>query len=250
MSELPGSLTILNIFPVECRELPESPPDSSFFQIIFYLCRAEYDSAIRVINGDRSRPDFAALAIFSALLKGNTSDTLNMVEKSITKPSTRVLDNTIAALAYLSSIGKAKGLSTPMYHTKKVIDYLKRIETSRETDPLISVFSQYVTGAVYTLLPEVVETRLKGIALLEKLKAQINNRKIKTGRLPKWLIRTLDFEIFPALQLRINRFLADSYLKQNQLDASIGALERIIEIADPESEHADWAQMMRLRVKK
>jgi DNA-binding transcriptional MerR regulator len=249
MNALPGSLNILNIFPVECRQLPESPPDDSYFKIIFYLCQAKYDSAIRVIKGDLNIPDFAAFTILSALLKGDTADTLNMVDKYIAKPTTRALDNTVAALAYLSSTGKAKGLSTPMYHTKKVIDYLKRIEIFQEMDPLISLFSQFVTGAVYTLLPEVVETRREGITLLEKLKTQINNRKIKTGRLPKWLIRTLDFEIFPALQIRINRFLAGCYLNQVQYDEAIACLEKIIEIADPDSEHAVWAHMTRLGIK-
>ena len=250
MNKLPGNLAILNIFPVECRELPESPPDSHFLKIIFYLCQADYDSVIRLANGDRNTPDFAA-SILSDLLKGDIANALKMVEKFITLPSTRVLDNTFAALVYLSSIGKARGLSTPMYHTKKMIDHLKRIDASRkEKDPLISVFSQYVTGAVYTLLPEVVATRPRGIALLEKLKTQINNRKIITRGLPEWLIRTLDSEIFPALQIRINRFLAGSYLSQVQHEEATACLDRIIEIADPDSEHADWAQMSRLGIKK
>ncbi len=251
MNELPGKLANLNVFPVEGRELPPLPPESSIFKIIFHLCRADYDSVIRMINGDRSTPDFAALSILSALLKGDIAATLQLVEEFIPKPSNRVLDNTIAALAYLTSIANAKGLSNPMYQTKKVIDHLKRIETvSEERDPLISVFSQYVTGAAYTLLPEVVETRPRGIALLEKLRAQISNRTIETDGLPQWLVRTLELEIYPALQIRMNRFLASCYCSRAQYDAALACLDRIIEIAEPESEHADWAQMKRLQLKK
>lgn len=251
MNDLPANLAILNIFPVECRELPPSPPERHFFKIIYFLCRADYGSIIHLVDSDHGTPDFTVFAIFSALLKGDIAKALEMVEKSIPKPSSRVLDSTIAAMAYLTSIANAKGLSTPMYRTKKVIDHLKRIEATREErDPLISVCSRYITGAVYTLLPEVVQTGPRGIALLEKLKAQINNRKIKTHGLPQWLIRTLELEIYPALQIRINRFLANCYFKRAQYKQALTCLDKIIQIADPEGEHAEWAQMKRLKFKK
>ena len=173
------------------------------------------------------------------------------MEESIAKPSARVLDNAMAALAYLAAIANARGLSIPMYHAKKAIDYLKRTGAVREDrDPLVSVFAQYVTGAVYTLLPEVVETRHRGIALLEALKTQINNRAIQTSGLPQWLIRTLELEIYPALQIRINRFLAGCYHNRTQHHEALECLEEIIEIADPECEHAEWAQMKRLKLMK
>ena len=157
----------------------------------------------------------------------------------------------MATLAYLAAIANAKGLSTPMYQAKKVIDYLKRIEAVHEDrDPLVSVFAQYVTGAVYTLLPEVVETRHRGIALLEALKTQISNREIKTSGLPQWLNRTLELEIYPALQIRINRFLTGCYLDRTQHHDALECLEEIIEIADPDSEYAEWARMKRLILRK
>jgi tetratricopeptide (TPR) repeat protein len=248
MNELPARLATLNIFPVECRELPQSPPQSTIPQMLYYLCQANYDAVVHLINDRPSDPDFAALSIIASLLKNNTPQALKTVETHIPKPSTHVLDNTAAAMAYLSSIGKVKGLSAPMYHSKKAIDYLKRMEFCRETNPLIVVFSQYVTGAVYTMLPRIVESRQKGIEMLEELNDQINTRKIKTGRLSKWLMRTLDFEIFPVLQIRIHRFLADAYINRDQSDEAIDCLERIIKTADPESEDAHWARMKRLRI--
>ena len=216
--------------------------------IIFHLCRADYDSVIRHVKDEHHTLDLSALSVLSTLLKNDTVTALQIVEATISKPSTRVLDNTMAALAYLAAIGNAKGLSTPMYQAKKVVDYLKRIEAAREdSDPLVSAFAQYVTGAVYTLLPEVVETRPRGIALLEALKKKINSREIRTSGLPQWLIRTLEMEIYPALQIRINRVLAGCYLNRAQYHAALDCLDEIIDIADPESEHADWAQMTRLK---
>ncbi len=251
LNELPGHLATLDIFPVECRELPPAPPEGNFYKLVFHLCRADYDSVIRLVDDARDTTDLAALSVLSALLKNDTETALQLVEESIAKPSTRVLDNAMAALAYLAAIANARGLSIPMYHAKKAIDYLKRTGAVREDrDPLVSVFAQYVTGAVYTLLPEVVETRHRGIALLEALKTQISNRTIKTSGLPQWLIRTLELEIYPALQIRINRFLAGCYHNRTQHHEALECLEEIIEIADPECEHAEWAQMKRLKLMK
>ncbi len=251
MNELPGSLATLNIFPVDCRELPPKPPDSNLLKIIFHLCRADYASVIHLVKDARHTPDISALSVLAELLKNNTATALQIVEESISKPSARVLDNTMAALAYLAAIANAKGLSAPMYQAKNVIDYLKRNEAGhKDRDPLVAVFAQYVTGAVYTLLPEVVETRHRGIALLEALKTQVSNREIKTSGLPQWLIRTLELEIYPALQIRINRFLAGCYHNRTQHHEALECLEEIIEIADPECEHAQWAQMKRLSLMK
>jgi DNA-binding transcriptional MerR regulator len=246
MADLPDRLALLNIFPVEGRELPPGPPEKPLQRTFYFLCRGDYEAATRPGPDKTAGPDLSALAILAALLDGDSSQALKIVSRLIPKPTTRILDNTIAALAYLFSIERATGLSTPMYHTKRAIDYLKHNETARATNPLIAAFSQYVTGAVYTLLPQVVETRGKGVTQLEKLKARINRRRVPTTRLPKWLVRTLDFEIFPALQIRINRFLAQAYSGQGDPVRAAECLERIIELADPDSEHAAWAQMKRL----
>jgi DNA-binding transcriptional MerR regulator len=254
MNALPKNLAVINIFPVEGRELPAKPPrDNLLFKTLYYFCRGEYDTIISWVKGNitqKPQQDLPVLLILSSILEGDTTQALDRVEKDIPKPSPRVLENTIAALAYLFSIGHTKGLSAPMYHTKKAMHYLKRIENSMETNPLISLFARYVAGTVYTFLPDVVETCSRGIAMLETLKMQINRRRVKTGRLPKWLARTLEFEIFPALQIRINRALARGYLKQDVPRAAVACLETILEIADPESEHADWARSMRLKISK
>ena len=251
MNALPGKLGILNIFPIEGRELPESPPDNGLFQYIFHLCRADYDTVVDLAKADVPIPGFTGYPVLSALLKTDHTDALQQVEALFPRPSTRVLDNTIAALAYLASVASAKGLSAPIYHTKKVIDHLKRVEAAgAQKDPLVSLLSQYVIGAVYTLLPDVAQTRTAGIAMLEKLNTQISSRQTSTRGLPGWLSRTLDLEIFPALQVRINRLLADGYLRQHDHDKAFSCLNKVIEIADPESEHASWSHLARLGIEK
>jgi hypothetical protein len=48
--------------------------------------------------------------------------------------------------------------------------------------------------------------------------------------------------------IRINRFLAQSYIEENRGTDAQACLESIIDIADAENEHAAWAQMQRLRI--
>ena len=249
MTQLPAELRMLNIFPVQGRDLPKRPPGDPIYKTLYFLCRGNYDALIRMANGQPADPEVATFVILSNILSGDNNQALGVVRAILPKPSSRALDNTIAALAYLLSIDYSTGLSAPMYHTKKAIDYLKRSEASHERNPLVWLFARFVTGAVYTVLPGVVETQEKGIYILENLKADINNRRIKGGRMPKWLAQTLDYEITPALLIRMNRFLAQVYLKQSRNEDAKTCLQEIIAIAEPESDHADWAQAKFLSIK-
>ena len=249
MTQLPDKLRVLNIFPVEGRLLPQKAPVNLVYKTIYFLCRADYGALIRMADRRPAEPELATFVILSNILSGDNNQALGVARAILPKPSTRVLDNTIAALAYLLSIGKSTGLSDPMYHTKKAIDYLKRIETSHERNPLIWLFARFVTGAVYTVLPVVVETRDRGVRMLENLKADINNRRINNGRFPKWLAQTLDYEIVPAMLIRMNRFLAQAYLEQNRNENAKTCLESIIDLAEAESSHANWAQTKLLKIK-
>jgi len=56
--------------------------------------------------------------------------------------------------------------------------------------------------------------------------------------------------MFSALEIRVNRFLAEAYMKQEEPDKALIFLERVISISDAESEHSLWARMNRLRIKK
>ena len=248
LSDLPAKIGLLNIFPVKGRDLPSRSPEDLLYKTIFLLCRADYNTLIRMADHHAKKPELATFSILASILNGDYSHALKKVQTYFPEPSARVLDNTMAALAYLLSIGKSTGLSTPMYHTKKAIDYLRRMEASREGNPLNALFARFVTGGVYTVLPEVIEMRAKGMTILENLKVDIVERRIKIGRLPRWLVQTLDYEILPALLIRLNRLLAQAYMENSRREDAIGCLENIIQLAEPESDHANWAQTKRLQI--
>jgi hypothetical protein len=44
--------------------------------------------------------------------------------------------------------------------------------------------------------------------------------------------------------------LAHGYLRQHDHDKALVCLNRVIEIADPESEHASWSHLARLGIEK
>jgi DNA-binding transcriptional MerR regulator len=253
MNEMPSELMQLNIFPTPAAELPASAPADIFQKVFYYLCRGEYEAIVQFIDGlDRSKtnPAMSALSLISAFLKRDTDDGLATIEKIVPQPTPKVFDNTMAALAYLFSISQSAGLSTPMYHTKKAMAFLKRTKDVTGKNLLVSVFSQYVSGAIYTIFPTVIKTRPQGIALLENLEDQIRKGLLKYGRLPQWMVNTLEFEIFPVLEIKINRFLAQAYRKQGRNAAARRCLQRIVDLADPESEICDWARFERLRLKQ
>lgn len=251
MNAMPARLKMLNIFPTQAAELPAAEPAESLQKIFFFLCRADYDAIVAFIDGmdNKTRAaDRLPLNLLAAFLKKNSADGLKNIEDLIPKPTLKIFDNTLAALAYLFSIGHSSGLSTPMYYTKKAMAFLKGYETLHEKNPLMSLFAGYITGAVYTLLPSVIQTRSEGAELLEALRHQIQARKIKYGRLPGWMVKTLEFEIFPALEIKINRFLADVYFAEGRSESARSCLKRIIDLADPDADIAAWARLQRLRL--
>jgi hypothetical protein len=253
IGEISQHLETMTIFPIEGRYLPESPPENIFFRMIYYFCKGGYETVVeiaeeRLVKGiEYESYAFAAIA---DLLNGKNTNALERVEKYIRKPSGRPLDNVIAILVYVFHLGKASGFSSPMYYAKKVLSYLKRAETFGEDDSLINIFSLYVCGSIYSFFPEIVETRETGITLLLQLEELLRRKRLRNDETRDWLDGTLDFEIFPALEVRVNRFLAEGYLKLGKIDEALGRLDRIVDIADAESEHSLWARMNRLKIKK
>ena len=166
----------------------------------------------------------------------------------IPQPTHRVLENTVAALAYLFAMEISSGFSVPMFNIKTVFHHLSRIEQHDPTLTLDSIFSRYVCGAVYVFLPGVFATRHKGIELLETLKLELDSVTFEQMDLPTWLVRTLDAEIVPALKVRLNRFLAQGYLKTNKKSMAANCLDAIVNQAEADSEHAAWARQERMRL--
>jgi len=253
IGELPQNLSTLVIFPIEGRYLPDSPPENIFFRMIYYFCKGQYETVVELAEerlGKGIEYESYGFAAIADLLNGKMNEALERIEKYIPKPSTRPFDNVIAILVYMFHLSKASGFSSPMYYAKKVLSYLKRADPSDAGNSLINIFSLYVCGSVYLFFPEIVETRRTGIVLLSKLDELLRKQRVKNHELRDWLDRTLDFEVFPALEVRINRFLAEAYLKLEKFDEALSRLDRIIDIADAESEHSLWARMSRLKIEK
>ncbi len=253
IGELPQNLSTLIIFPIEGKYLPDSPPENVFFRMIYYFCKGQYETVVE-ISEERLKKGIEyesyGFATISDLLNGKMEEALARVEKYIPKPSSRPFDNVIAILVYMFHLSRASGFSSPMYYAKKVLSYLKRVEPSDADNSIINIFSFYVCGSVYLFFPEIVETRETGIVLLSKLDELLRKQRAEKDQLRDWLDRTIDFEVFPALEVRINRFLAEAYLKLKKFDEALSRLDRIVEIADTESEHSLWARMSRLKIKK
>jgi len=245
LNDLSRKLSLLNIFPVTGEELPSDPPDEIPLRIIYFLCRGEFEKIIALGTENSHSHDLVAPTIIASLLLGKVDSALQMVEEQISRPSVRTLDNTAAVLAYLFSIGRASGLSVPMHHANKILAYLHRIEVSDEDNTIIRFISRYICGAVYILLPDILETCETGIAMLAGLNQEMKKQR---WEMPEWLRRTFTFEIFPEIEIRINRFLAEGYCNLGKREEALSHLSRIIDIADPESEHSRWARMERVKL--
>jgi DNA-binding transcriptional MerR regulator len=253
INELPQKLRMLSFLPIDGAELPESPPDEQRRRIHYLLCSGSYDAAVQAIEDLRKkkdRPEYVPALIIAHLLNDDAQAALRLTEQHIRRPTPRLFENTAAALAYLFSISETSGFSGPFYLLKKALDHLKRIETSREKGGLPGLFSRYICGAVYTILPDIFDTHERGTTILERIEKSLRHQKARTGRMPAWLKNTLDREILPALEVRVNRFLAEGYLRQEAYASARSRLVRLIEIADVGDEHTKWARIKRIEIRR
>lgn len=249
MNDLPGNLAILSFLPVKGEELPEAPPQNPLLKVVYFFCTGDY-GAVSDAAGDaalaKNKPPYTAFTVIARLLRGDTKAALKIVEQCIPRPTARALDNAAAALAYTFSVGEAAGFSSPIYLAKKALLYLKRIEIARETTGAGDLFARYVCGAIYTLLPDVLDMGETGLNMLARIERLLKTRRVQKGRLPAWLARTLDFEILPALELRVNRLLAEGCLRRGNYEDARSWLDRIIEMADADDELSRWARMKKI----
>jgi DNA-binding transcriptional MerR regulator len=249
INELPACLDMLSFFPLQGEELPDAPPDDPDLRIIYLFLSGAYDplmSTIKDLPQSNIKNSSIAALIGATLLTGDSQTALRLTEQNIARPSARMLDNAAAGLAYMFSIGKASGFSDPMYLAKKGLQYLRRIETSRKNGGLTGLLARYVCGAVYTMLPDIFDTCETGIRILEKIEKSLANRKTARKGLPPWLGNTVDHEILPAIEVRVNRFIAEGHIKMGKPASAQKYVARLIEIADVDDEHAQWARLKKL----
>jgi len=251
LNRLPQNLAVLNILPVAGSELPDRPPEKPVENMVYHLLKGN-GRQLSVNNEPedltQKRHELRALAVLNVLLHGGPDKALGMVKKTIPKPSFHALENMAAALVYLFSMDSSSGLAAPMFGIKKVFAYLKRLEHLHGENTPAEIFPRYVCGAVYIFLPGVFNTRHKGIEILAQLKKRLAHPCIDSAELPQWLKRTLQFELLPVLDVRLNRFLAQGYLKTGEDKLALACLEAVIDTADSDSEHAVWAKLERVRI--
>ncbi|MBU2513532.1 MerR family transcriptional regulator [bacterium] len=253
VNDLANSLKILVFFPIEGLELPKQPPKNMMERCFYYLCKGDY-KAIQKTLGNRKRKDAdydqVNFSILADILDGNLKEARKKVTTHMPKPSSYALNNAIAALTYLFSINDEGGFSVPMFNAKKMLAYLKRIEKSNERYVFSKYLALFICGAIYVLLPNAVNQHQEGVEILSRLSWPDTRKKLEEKTIPEWLIRTLEHEVFPAIEIRINRFLAEGYRKLGQNDKALVQLNEILAVSDPEGEMAEWAGMQRLLITK
>jgi hypothetical protein len=251
LNRLPKDLAALNFLPISKSALPDQAPETPFYRHIYQLLKGDLPAASNAGNAvgfAQEPPRLRALGILSILMTGNTENALKLVQDLIPKPTQLALENTVAALTYLFAMEISSGFSVPMLNIKKILHHLSRIEQIDQEPTLDAVFSRYVCGAVYVFLPGVFATRHKGVELLEVLNQELAGLAFEQFDLPAWLNSALEDEVLPALKVRINRFLAQGYIKIGENRLAAARLNAIVNQAEPDSDHAAWARLERIRL--
>lgn len=228
-----------------------SKPEPGFYGVLQLLLRGQIEEALELLESEKifhDSPHRHALQVLSFLLKGDVSRGFEFATSRWPEPTARPLDNASAALAYILSLSKAKGLSMPIYLLKKGVSYLNRIDSSPFVEDLEGCFARYVCGAIYVVLPDFVAFTEPGVAMLSRLADLLASNGLNLDEHPAWVRDAFIYHIFPSAEVRVNRFLAEGCLKLGDIRGARAALDRIISIAPPGSVESEWARKQRLGV--
>ena len=66
---------------------------------------------------------------------------------------------------------------------------------------------QYVSGSLFVMMPEILDLHEQGRSRLENFARKLEKGRIKTGRLPAWLSKTLKSELAPRVLTNARRLL-------------------------------------------
>lgn len=247
------NLRSLNVFPMEGRELPQEPPAGILEKVVYYIIKGEYDAlaeALVVVTGETPRPDLMAFLAFSKLLKGNYREALKLVNTHISSPTSRAIENIVAAVVYLYTMDESSGISGPIFNVKRMLSYLGRIESEEDPNGLVQVFANYVCGAIYVMLPDVIDTCNRGIFMLSEILEPVSEKTIPLEDIPEWMGRCIQYEVYPVLEIRLNRFLAHGYMKKGRTAEALSCVQRIIELAHPGSNDSEWARIQKIELSR
>lgn len=253
INELSERLSQLIFLPVPGRELPESLPGGLRLQVVDLLLQGDFISALGLLKSkeaQRQKAFSAPALVIAHILAGDYKTALEIAERRIPQSGARALDDLSAALACMFAVGPASGFSRPVQLLKKGLGRLKRIEQGRDDRSLETLFGRFICAGIYSMLPEIFNTRQKGVSMLLELAPAFQKRSAKTGPMPGWLKRTLDSEIFPAIELKINRLLAEAYLRDRDRAKARTRLQRVAALSRPESPDSKWARLELMGRKK
>ena len=253
INNMMSNLQPLNIFPMSGRELPQVPPENILEKVVYYLVKGEYGTLaqeLMMVTGKDPRPDLMAFLAFSRLLKGEFREALELVTGHMSSPTSRAVENIVAAVVYLYTMDESSGISGPMYNVKRMLSYLGRIESEEDPNGLIQVFANYVCGAIYVMLPEVIDTCNRGIFMLSEALETVSEKSIPLENIPGWMERCIQYEIYPVLEIRVNRFLSQGYIKKGRTAEARACIERIIELALPDSGDSRWARNKKIELSR
>jgi|GEM_PF-1123601 len=246
------NISLLLFLPENSKELPDSPPPGRKSRIIYNFLSGNFSSVMHLIENERQKikPLYAPASIITDVLRGDANSALETTKRLIPFPTARNMDNAAAALAYSFVMSESKGITEPMFYAKKALTYLKRIETTHDNDIVAELFCKYICGGLYSIFPSIFDTQKSGIELLRHVESLLTTADLKNFKLPEWLFRVIAYEIFPSVELRINRFLADCYIRLGLFEQASHRLEKVIDMADPGGEFSEWARLAKYRIEK
>jgi DNA-binding transcriptional MerR regulator len=245
LDDLEDNLNDLVFFPIDGKDMPKDPADDFELEALRLLLTDDLKGLVSLCRAGKGDDKQVAVwaQIFGLSMLGKTDEAMKIVEKEIPKPTARPFENSAAAIACIFSIPTAPGFSGPISFAKRCLGYLKRIEATPYGAEAGKVFSRYICGAIYIMLPDIFDVRDAGISMLKEIAQDLRSGNVIKGDFPDWFLKTLDYEVLPALEIKVNKFLATGCMLENEKDTTKAALARMIEIADPDSEDAKWARL-------
>ncbi|RJP16114.1 MAG: MerR family transcriptional regulator [Candidatus Abyssobacteria bacterium SURF_5] len=250
MNELSKKLAMLS-FTLPGAYLPEDEPEEFIPRLLYFFCSGRQASVAEFVESlpETDASKYAAAAVIAHVLRKDFTAALSLVSRQFPKPDGRVLNDAAAALAYMVSVGETSGFTGPSNLVRKALAHLREIERARMKNNVADLIGGYICGAIYVLLPDMFDTLERGIDMLERVKRRLRDRRMQIGRIPPWLEETVQFEIIPAMTIRVNRFLAEAYLRRGDCERAEQCLAAIIEIAEPCDEHSQWARIKKIEIR-
>ena len=221
LNELADRLESMFFLPVPGRFLPEVAPEGTGERLLYHLCAGEYREVLGLgesRDGAGRSTRFDSALVLARLLMKDTGVAVDLVESTFGPPDRDLVKNSLAALAYVQASAYSAGITLPIDLVKKAMPYLQACENAHGGSKLVRMLAKYVCGTIYLAIPEVFGLGERGLLMLAKARALLKSGKLGQQRLPRWIAQTLDQEIAPAVEVRINELLAMNYvalLKQN-----------------------------------